>query len=92
MKSILQNEKECFYTESKFNLEKHHIMPGAFRSKSEKFGLWIYVRCDIHRGTEYSIHNDEEKLTQLKQLAQEKFEMKYSHEKWMQEFKKNYLN
>lgn len=92
MKSIMQFEKECYLTETKYNLQKHHIFPGALRDKSEKFGLWVWLRSDMHVGTDYAVHNDESKLLELKQQAQIIFENKYSHEKWMQEFRKNYLN
>ena len=91
MKSLIQTEKECYITQSTNNLHKHHVFPGAFRTKSEKWGMWVWLRSDWHVGEPYSIHSDENLLIELKKQAQIIFEEKYSHEKYMEIFKRNYL-
>lgn len=90
MKSIIQEDKECFVTKSTLNLHKHHIMNGYNRNKSEKYGLWIWLRSDWHIQTDYAAHNNKEFDLTLKRMAQQKFEEIYGKEKWITEFHKNY--
>ncbi|PWL65962.1 MAG: hypothetical protein DBY26_06750 [Amedibacillus dolichus] len=92
-KSIIQNEKRCFVTYSTTGLHKHHIFKGANRNNSEKYGCWVWLRYDWHNGADYGVHgkNGHALDIRLKQIAQEKFEEKYSHELFMQVFKRNYL-
>ena len=74
-------------------LHKHHLMHGwADRNKAEHYGLWAYVCNERHHeyGPE-APHVNKEVDLHLQQIAQRAFEQKYSHELWMQEFKKNYL-
>lgn len=88
--SIIQTgEKQCFVTGSRINLDKHHCMHGgANRKLAEKYGLWVWLRHDIHM----RLHDEDKELDrQLEQDAQRAFEKKYSHEKWMQMFRKSYL-
>lgn len=87
-KSIIQNNKECYFTGSECYLDKHHIMNGPFRKKAEHYGLWIYIVHNIH----LAIHENPKQLLELKQMAQKIFEEKYNHELWMKEFGKNYLS
>ena len=55
----MQEERECYITQSTTRLHKHHIFGGtANRRLSEEFGLWIWLRADWHVGTPYSIHNN----------------------------------
>lgn len=91
--SLLQDEKVCYRTQSTINLHKHHIFAGSQRNKSEKYGLWVWLRNDWHNGASYSVHADPtgELAVHLKQEAQRKFEAIYGHEKFMEEFGKNYL-
>ena len=97
-KSIIQARHECYlcaeqglYIEQ--GLDRHHIIFGPMRSKSERYGLWVYVCAKKHHiyGPE-APHSNREVDIHLKQIAQRQFESLYSHEKWMQEFGKNYLD
>lgn len=75
-------------------LHKHHFIHGtANRKKAEHYGLWAYVCIKRHHehGPEAPHANAEVDL-KLKKMAQRIFEEKYSHELWMEEFKKNYLD
>ena len=88
--SIIQTgEKKCFITGAQFNLDKHHCMHGsANRTIVEKYGLWVWLRHDIHM----RLHDIDKKLdNKLEKIAQKAFEKKYSHEMWMKLFGKNYL-
>ncbi len=76
-------------------LHKHHLIHGrygAFRKKAEHYGLWAYMCHERHHehGPE-SPHGNAGVDLALKQLAQRSFEEKHGHDKWMQEFAKNYL-
>ena len=66
-----------------------YVMTGtANRKLSDKYGLWVWLRHDIHM----DLHDRDKKLEiQLKQDAQKAFEKIYGHEKWMSVFLKNYL-
>ena len=73
-------------------LEEHHIMYGIrWRKKSERFGLKIYLCPEHHRTGKMAVHRDKDVRILTEQVAQYAFEKKYSHEKWMQEFGKNFL-
>ena len=87
--SIMQTKEECYITGSRINLDRHHCLHGtANRKIAEKYGLWVYLRHDIHM----RLHEKDKKLDrQLEQNAQRAFEEKYSHELWVQLFRKNYL-
>lgn len=90
----IEAEKKGYYGElTPYGLHKHHFMHGtANRKKAEHFGLWAYV-CEArhHEHGPEAPHANREVDLFLKRIAQEKFEEKYSHEEWMQEFGKNYL-
>ena len=105
-KSIISNKRECFLCREEADhigyygelpstgLHKHHFLGGtANRKKSEHFGLWAYMCAARHHeyGPE-APHVNAEVAKHLKQIAQRVFEAKYSHEMWMQEFGKNFLD
>lgn len=89
LKSIMQDKEECYISGSRINLDKHHcIHGGANRKLADKYGLWVWLRHDIHM----QLHDRDKELDrQLEQDAQRAFEKKYSHEMWMALFRKNYL-
>lgn len=92
-KSIMQSEKECYITHSTTGLHKHHIYGGANRNKSEKWGCWVYLRHEWHNTSNLGVHCGNTALDlELKQLCQMQFEKIYGHEKFMQEFGRNYLD
>lgn len=69
------------------NLTTHHIMNGAYRKKSEEYGGVMTLCFGCHR----KVHDSPEVQKALKQRYQARFELLYSHEKWMELFHKNYL-
>lgn len=90
-KSILQSEKECFVTGDTNNLHCHHIFKGKNRKHSDKYGLWVWLRADWHNLSDYGVHFNTEFDTELKQLAQKKFEETHTREEFMSLIGKNYL-
>jgi hypothetical protein len=74
-------------------LHKHHFLHGtANRRKAEHYGLWAYMCEERHHehGRE-SPHGNAKVDLKLKQIAQTAFEEQYGHDKWMEEFGKNFL-
>ena len=90
-KSILQpeNEKKCYISGSQHDLDCHHCFAGtANRKIADKYGLWVWLRHDIHA----DLHDRNKELDyQLKRDAQKAFEKIYGHDKFMELFRKNYL-
>jgi hypothetical protein len=91
MKSIIQEHKLCIKTNSPTFLHKHHIFGGANRKLSEQYGLWVWLRGDWHNLSDYGVHFNKEFDTELKQIAQRKFEETHTRQEFMSIFGKNYL-
>lgn len=92
MNSIIQKNRECWVCKTTIGLHCHHIIYGtADRKKSDKYGLTVYL-CGIHHNlSNEGVHFNKKLDMQLKQIAQKAFEEKYSHEKFMKVFHRNYL-
>ena len=94
MKSIIQDKKQCYITESTYNLHKHHIFEGtANRKLSEKDGLWIQLREDWHDLSDYGVHFNKELDLKLKRMAQRRWQEYYNKTKedFIARYGKNYL-
>ena len=92
MKSILQDNKECFITGMKTGLEKHHIYFGtANREISDKNGFWVWLVSQLHNKSSVGVHFNREFDLQLKVSCQKKFEETNSREEFMKLIGKNYL-
>lgn len=96
MKSIMEPKgcKTCYACGREgIDLEEHHIFYGtANRRLSEKYGLKVHLCIPCHRGSRTGVHEGNAELDhKLKIVAQKTFEQKYSHEKFMEVFGKNYL-
>ena len=90
-KSILQDERECYFCGRQYGLEKHHIFAGvANRPISEREGLWCYLCHNCHTGTEGAQY-DKEKNRLLKSDAQWAYEQNHTRSDWMKLIGKNYL-
>ena len=101
-KSILQDKRggECYLCNMLLGIdtptptrEEHHVMHGtANRKLSEHYGLKVYLCPYHHRNGPQAVHKCRQTDILLKQAAQRAFERKYSPEKWMEVFGKNYLD
>lgn len=91
MKSIISEEKRCYLCGSTVGLEMHHIFFSALRPASDKYGLKCWLCAFHHRDNKHGVHGNRELDLKLKRKAQEIFEAKYSHEKYMKIFGRNYL-
>ena len=82
--------RKCYLTGRTDNLDKHHCMNGPFRKKAEAYGLWIFLQHDVHMKL-HQTKQGQKVARWLKQQAQEAFERKYGHDKFIEVFRKNYL-
>ena len=91
MRSILQEDKRCYFCGAVVGLERHHIFAGvANRPVSERYGLWVWLCGRCHRGTEGAQY-DKGKNRLLKAEAQAAFEESHTRAEWMALIRKNYL-
>jgi hypothetical protein len=75
-------------------LDRHHIFPGAYRDKSEKYGLVVYLcHSECHIFGQYAVHHNARTMLELKQFGQRKVmqEQGWDTEDFIREFGKNYL-
>lgn len=92
---ILQSRKECWVCGYPNNLDPHHIFGAANRTKSERYGLKVWL-CETHHNLNVpgdpGVHFNKELMTRLRQTGQRAFEVIYGHERFMREFGRNYLD
>lgn len=91
------SEKKCFLcgrNGSADPLDRHHIFGGSYRSKSEKYGLTVYLcHNDCHIFGREAVHNNAENMLYVKQYGQRKAmqEQGWTVEEFIKQFGKNYL-
>ena len=76
-------------------LDKHHIFGGAYRNKSEKYGLTVDLcHCNCHLFDKKAAHNCRETMDELHRYGQKLAMQRYgwTKEEFMLEFGKNYLD
>lgn len=76
----------CYICKKRRKDDLHEVFPGYNRKKSMEWGMVIPICRICH--TEWDINKELRKEIQIK--AQNIFEIKYSHELFMNEFKMNY--
>lgn len=95
MKSIIAQGNCCYFASDECSgiLEKHHCIHGSgWRKLADKYGLTVRLCSKHHRDSKVGVHGQNTAADlYLKRVAQTTFEAKFSHEKWMQVFKRNYL-
>lgn len=90
-KSIMQQDRACYFCGRLDGLERHHVFGGvANRPISEKYGLWVWLCHKCHTGKDGAQY-DKEKNLLLKQDAQRAFMAYFSKPLWMQLIRKNYI-
>ncbi len=100
-KSIMHNKRDrtCYLCmllngdyDTRSSLQEHHVMPGtANRKLSEKYGLKVYLCLEHHTAGPEAVHNNARLQRMLQERAQTVFEGKYSREKWMEVFGRNFI-
>lgn len=90
MRSIMQKEQRCYICGYTKTLEVHHCLHGtANRKNSERYGLKVFLCHQCHD----KVHFGQSRILDeyLCREAQKAFEEKYSHEKFMEVFHRNWL-
>ena len=98
-RSIMQRKEDvCYLCEKLYagdwhqKTEEHHVMFGTSdRKLSEHYGLKVYLCLGHHRNSNEAVHKNHKMDLMLKQDAEKIFIEKYSKDKWMDVFGKNYL-
>ena len=93
MKSIIQNDKECYVCGKVRGLHDHHILFGTSNRKmSELYGLKVWLCVEHHTGSNEAVHHNKELDLNLKRLAQRYYEANYgTREDFRETFGRNYL-
>ena len=92
MKSILQEEKECYITKRKYVvLHKHHIYGGPNRHISEHNGFWVWLIPEYHNMSDEGVHFVKEFDLALKQECQLKYEQTHTREEFIELIGRSYL-
>ena len=92
MKSIIQNNKECYFCHTTLNLHCHHVYGGvANRKISEKNGFKVWLCARHHNMSNESVHFNHEMNLELKRLCQKEYEKTHTREEFMRKIGKNYL-
>ena len=88
--SIITSKMDRCFICGAYGVEIHHIMGGANRKNSTKYGLVVPLCRGCHTG-DNGVHMNKDRNDALKRIAQSRFEAKYSHDEWMEVFGRNYL-
>lgn len=92
MKSIIQENKECWVCGTTQDIHEHHILYGtANRRLSEKYGLKVWLCGKHHNLSNEGVHFNKELDRSLKVLAQKRFEEEYPNESFLRIFGRNYI-
>ncbi|MBQ4443792.1 MAG: hypothetical protein II896_03925 [Clostridia bacterium] len=89
-KSIISNQRICYLCGSTQWMERHHIFGGAFRQKSEHYGLWVYLCHYCHNEPPNGVHHNRERMDYLRRIGQHAFEKAYPDKPFAAEFGRNY--
>ena len=90
-KSIMQKNKECYFTGSTGLLHKLHIYGGPNRRISEREGFWIWLTPEMHNMSNDGVHFQKRTDLYLKKVCQEIYEKTHSREEFMNLIGRNYL-
>ena len=93
MKSIIQNEKECFICGTTNWLEEHHIFESFNRKLSEKYGLKVWLCHSHHNEPPFGVHHNKDNMLKLKQVGQKTFMNHYNktEDEFREVFGRSYL-
>lgn len=81
------DKDRCFLCGKYGRMDVHHCLHGSYRRKADQYGLMVHLCRSCHM----RLHDRGDHDKDLQRMAQEEFEKVYGHEKWMQEFGRNFL-
>jgi hypothetical protein len=88
---VPDGDEVCYFMQMPMHCDFHHIMNGAYRKKSEKYGCWVWLCRSQHRWL-HDTREGKQAERALKMECQIAFEHKYGHDLWMKEFGHNYVH
>ena len=91
MKSLLSDDRVCYVCGTPNDLHIHHVFFGPNRKNSTRWGCWVYLCARHHNMSNEGVHFNRDLDVALKRQTQRKFEEKWSHERFMEVFGKNWL-
>lgn len=91
MRSIISEEKECYFCGSMRWLEVHHIYPASNRKNSTKYGLVVYLCHYCHNEPPNGVHQNRERMDYLRAVGQRRFNEVYPELDFFKIFGRNYL-
>lgn len=93
MKSILQEEKECYVCGRTEGLQEHHCFPGKNRKTSEANGFKVWLCLAHHTGSNRAVDGKDGGLLALtlKKHCQMEFEKTHTRAEFMALIGRNYL-
>lgn len=91
MKTVIQDNKECYLCGTNLNLEEHHCLNGGDRKKCEQDGLKVWLCVNCHHVAPHSAHRSIKTRIRLKQVAQAKYLESHTLNEWFRRYHKNYL-
>lgn len=90
-KSILQNDKRCYFCGAIKGLHLHHIYGGSNRAVSDQNGFVVYLCEKHHTGHLTGVHADIYLRNRLKKVCQKEFEKTHSREDFIELIGENFL-
>lgn len=90
MKKSIMPENEIYSIEHIPYYHKHHIFGASNRKHSEKYGLFVWLKPELHNMSNMGVHFNKDFDLYLKKKGQEAFEITYPDLNFLVIFGKNY--
>ena len=94
MKSIIQENKECWFCKTQSGLHLHHVYGGtANRKISDENGFVVYL-CEFHHNLgDYGVHGKygSKHNMELKRACQREYEKTHTRDEFIKLIGKSYL-
>nr|DAV56310.1 MAG TPA: Recombination enhancement, RecA-dependent nuclease [Caudoviricetes sp.] len=95
MQSIVQSfdGKRCFMCGTTSRIERHHIFGGAYRKKSEREGLVVYLCHECHNEPPNGVHHNRSNMDWLRAIGQKSWMGHYGKtaDDFIKEYGRNYI-
>lgn len=90
MKKSIMPESEIYSITHVPYYHKHHIFEGRNRQNSEKYGLFVWLKPELHNMSNMGVHFNKDFDNYLKKVGQTAFENHYPDLDFLSIFHKNY--
>ena len=86
--------KRCFLCGRYGPTERHHVFPGPFRQKSERYGCVVDLCHNCHNEPPLGVHHNRKRANILKQRYQRIVmkEQGWDKERFIREFGRSYID